>query len=164
MARVMLERYQRWFEYEKDAHQQVIESLESVPLDCRTSTEYQRAVDLFAHIIAARRLWLGRMGVLPMPDGPLFAKNTNLGQLIQEAEVVESTWDELYGRLTDEEVLKAFDYTSIDDKPFRNSVEDVLTQLFGHSWYHRGQIALLVRQAGGEPAITDFIYWCREPR
>jgi DinB family len=37
------------------------------------------------------------------------------------------------------------------------------TQLFGHSSYHRGQIATLVRTAGGEPAATDYIYWCREP-
>jgi uncharacterized damage-inducible protein DinB len=41
-------------------------------------------------------------------------------------------------------------------------VEDILAQLFGHSSYHRGQIAMLVRAAGGEPAVTDLIYWCRE--
>ena len=41
-------------------------------------------------------------------------------------------------------------------------IEDILAQLFGHSWYHRGQIALLVRAAGGEPAVTDLIYWSRE--
>jgi uncharacterized damage-inducible protein DinB len=46
---------------------------------------------------------------------------------------------------------------------FRNPVEEILTQLFGHSWYHRGQIAVLVRAAGGTPAITDLIYWCRQP-
>jgi uncharacterized damage-inducible protein DinB len=38
---------------------------------------------------------------------------------------------------------------------------DILAQLFGHSWYHRGQIAMLVRAAGGEPAVTDRIDWCR---
>jgi len=41
-------------------------------------------------------------------------------------------------------------------------VEDILAQLFGHSWYHRGQIALLVRSIGAEPAATDFVYWARE--
>ena len=38
----------------------------------------------------------------------------------------------------------------------------ILTQLYGHSLYHRGQIAMLVKQAGGQPAMTDFVYWCRE--
>jgi uncharacterized damage-inducible protein DinB len=55
------------------------------------------------------------------------------------------------------------EYQSLDSGRFRNRVEEVLTQLFGHSWYHRGQIAMLVRAAGGEPAVTDFIFWCREP-
>ncbi len=41
-------------------------------------------------------------------------------------------------------------------------VEDILTQLFGHSWYHRGQIAARVRELGGEPAATDFVFFTRE--
>ena len=31
-----------------------------------------------------------------------------------------------------------------------------------HSWYHRGQIATLVRALGAEPAVTDFVFWSRE--
>jgi uncharacterized damage-inducible protein DinB len=42
-------------------------------------------------------------------------------------------------------------------------VEDILTQLFGHSSYHRGQVALLIRDLGGEPAVTDYVFWVREP-
>lgn len=34
---------------------------------------------------------------------------------------------------------------------------------FEHSSYHRGQIALLLRSAGAEPAVTDFLFWTREP-
>jgi uncharacterized damage-inducible protein DinB len=55
-----------------------------------------------------------------------------------------------------------FTYQSFDSGRFQNTIEDVLTQLFGHSWYHRGQIAILVRQAGGTPALTDLIYFTRE--
>jgi uncharacterized damage-inducible protein DinB len=163
MARVILDRYLRWFEYEKDAHQKVIRSLESVPAERRTSAEYQKAVDLFGHMIAARRLWLGRMGVLPPFTGEPFPKGAQLSQLAEQAREVEQAWDEHFRRLTDEEAQRPFEYMSLDKKPFRNHIEDVLTQLFGHSWYHRGQIAMLVRQAGGEPAVTDFVYWCREP-
>ena len=35
-------------------------------------------------------------------------------------------------------------------------VEDVLTQLYGHSRYHRGQIAMLLRSIGAEPAATFY--------
>ena len=66
-------------------------------------------------------------------------------------------------KITDDEIGRTFEYLSLDAGRFRNRIEDILTQLFGHSWYHRGQIAMLVRAAGGEPAITDLVYWCREP-
>ena len=56
-----------------------------------------------------------------------------------------------------------FEYQSLDAGRFRNRIEDILAQLYGHSWYHRGQIACWSAPAGGEPAVTDFVYWCREP-
>ena len=55
-----------------------------------------------------------------------------------------------------------FEYTSLDAGRCRSRIDDVFAQLFGHSWYHRGQIAALVRAAGGEPAVTDLIFWSRE--
>jgi uncharacterized damage-inducible protein DinB len=64
--------------------------------------------------------------------------------------------------VTDEELEREFEYQSLDAGRFRNGVDGVLAQLFGHSSYHRGQIAMLVRAAGGEPAVTDLIYWCRQ--
>ena len=75
---------------------------------------------------------------------------------------IESRWNEYLGRLTDAELARVFEYRSFDGGRFRNRVEDVLTQMFGHSLYHRGQIATLVRAAGGVPATTDFVFWARE--
>ena len=67
-----------------------------------------------------------------------------------------------FGKLTDETIDQTFEYQSLDAGRFRNRIEEILTQLYGHSLYHRGQIAILVKQAGGKPAATDFVYWCRE--
>ena len=53
-------------------------------------------------------------------------------------------------------------YQSLDGKRFRNTVEDILAQLFGHSWYHRGQIASRIKAIGGTPAVTDLVFWSRE--
>jgi uncharacterized damage-inducible protein DinB len=52
-------------------------------------------------------------------------------------------------------------YTNQTGKSFRNTPRDILTHLGMHSHYHRGQIAILVRQAGATPAVTDFIAFCR---
>jgi uncharacterized damage-inducible protein DinB len=58
--------------------------------------------------------------------------------------------------LTDAELDRSLAYTALDGRRFRNRAEDVLTQLFHHSAYHRGQIAMLVRAAGEERASTEF--------
>jgi uncharacterized damage-inducible protein DinB len=158
----LVSQYRRWFEYEQDAHAKVIRSLESVPVDRQSSPEYRRAVSILAHIVAARSLWLGRLGVAPAASGSLFPEDMELGQVVTQWNDVARLWTDFLGQLTDEAIAKAFEYQSLDAGRFRNRLEEVLTQLFGHSWYHRGQIAMLVRAAGGEPAITDFIYWCRE--
>jgi DinB family len=41
---------------------------------------------------------------------------------------------------------------------FTNSPEEVMVEIICHSAHHRGQVALLLRQNGSEPAVsTDFI-------
>ena len=162
MARELAGRFQRWFEYERDAHAKVLRSLESVPAARRSSPEFQRAVALLAHVAAARRLWLVRIGVLSGPQGTLSPENLTLAEATGLLQSVQAPWAEYLARVTDEGLGREVEYQSLDAGRFRNHIEDVLAQLFGHSWYHRGQVAMLVRAAGGEPTVTDLIYWCRE--
>lgn len=157
------ERYRRWFEYEQDAHAKVLQSLATVPESRHSSAEFRKAVDLLAHVTAARRVWLYRFGIAPVPPPSLFPQGASLADLANTLRAVQEQWSAYFGRLDDAELARMFEYKSLDAGWFRSRVEDILTQLFGHSWYHRGQIATLVRAAGGEPAVTDFVYWCREP-
>ena len=162
MSREFVGRFERWLSYERDAHEKVIRSLESVPADRRACPEFERAVAILSHVAAARRLWLVRLGVLPGPQGPLSPERLSLAEAADLLQSVHGPWTEYLARLTDEEIGREVEYQSLDAGRFRSRVEDILAQLFGHSWYHRGKIALLVRAAGGEPAVTDLIYWCRE--
>src|SRR3954468_12113118 len=57
MSRVIADRFQRWFEYERDAHAKVLRSLESVPPGRRSDPEFARAVATLAHVAAARGIW-----------------------------------------------------------------------------------------------------------
>lgn len=163
MTKNMADRYRRWFEYERDAHAKVLASLHSVPPDGRQSPAFRRAVTLLAHIVAARRVWLYRLGLASSPPQEFFPENLTLDEVAADLEAVESLWADCVARCDDTELSRRIEYQSYDAGRFCNTVEDILTQLFGHSWYHRGQIAALVRTAGGRPAVTDFIYWCREP-
>ena len=101
------------------------------------------------------------MPLRPAPE--LFPQNTVLGDLPDQLQQMQAAWTSYLSTLDDDALARSFEYRSYDGGHFRNTIEDILTQLFGHSWYHRGQIAALVRSLGAEPAITDLVFWAREP-
>jgi uncharacterized damage-inducible protein DinB len=158
-----IERFQRWYVYEKDCHAKVVASLDTVPPDRRASPEFGKAVALLAHMVAARKLWLHRMGGSSELPKDIFFESPSLEWVRDALAGMETAWSTYLECLTDPDLERVFEYKALDGQPYRNQVVDILTQLFGHSWYHRGQIAILVRQLGGTPAITDFVFWCREP-
>src|SRR5262249_26385470 len=94
---------------------------------------------------------------------PSFPTGITLDELREGLAAMEHGWDAYLACLTDDGMARAFEYKSSDAAWLRSVVEDILTQLFGHSWYHRGQIAMLVRASGGEPAVVDLVHWSREP-
>jgi uncharacterized damage-inducible protein DinB len=161
MNDTLISRYRRWFEYEKDSHARTVESLTAVPEQLRKSEGFSKAVYLMSHIVAARRMWLFRFG-LTKEKAELFPGETRLEELPTQLAEMETLWTQYLNQLDDTELARVFEYQSYEGSRFRNTVEEILTQLFGHSWYHRGQIAQLVRSIGGEPAVTDFVFWARE--
>jgi len=163
MATIPVAEYQRWFEYEKESHAKVIDSLMAVPQAKRSTPEFQKAVNLMAHVVAARCLWLYRFGIVAEPPQGLFTTDAKFEELPASLAAMESLWEDYLSKIDDAELIRPFEYRSLDGKQFRNAIHDILTQLFGHSLYHRGQIAAMVRSIGSEPAITDFVYWTREP-
>lgn len=158
----LIDRYRRWFEYEKDSHTKTLDSLNAVAEDLRQSEGFRKAVYLLGHIIAARRMWLFRFGVL-RDKVELFPEETKLAELPARISEMETLWSQYLSQLDDTDMARVFEYESYEGSRFQNTIEDILTQLFGHSWYHRGQIALLLRSIGAEPAVTDFVFWARAP-
>jgi len=158
-----IERYRRLFEYEKDSHAKVLASLEGVAPERRGPGAYAQALSLFAHIAAARRLWLFRLGHAAEPPTEFFPTGLTLEQLRNAITVMEAAWSDVLAGMDEGELDRVFEYQSLDGPRFRNTIEDILTQLFGHSLYHRGQIALLMRQVGAPPAETDYVFWTRQP-
>jgi uncharacterized damage-inducible protein DinB len=155
-------RYRRWFEYEKDAHAKVLASLQAVPLAARTDPAYGSTVDMFAHVFAARRMWLYRFGAVAERPQTAFPSAVSVEAVENEMQAVHALWSAYMARLDAAELSRVFEYRALDGKGFRSSVDDILAQLYGHSWYHRGQIASRLRTIGATPASTDFVLWSRE--
>jgi uncharacterized damage-inducible protein DinB len=161
MPPTLVDQYRRWFEYEKDSHRKVLESLETVPEGSRASAPYQKALDLTGHLIAARRIWLHRLEPSHERPAAIFPTGVQKESLPAGFEAMHRDWTDYLGRLTDPDLDRVVTYRTTEGVEYRSVLADVLTQLYGHSHYHRGQIASLVRATGGTPAITDFIFWTR---
>jgi len=159
----MIDRFRAWYEYERDSHTKVLAELQSVPADRRGEPECRKAVSIFAHLIVCRRLWLHRLGMLDEGPHDLFPKEVSLETLAAWQREVDELWTRRLGEWTDADLATPFEYAAFEGKRYRNTIEEILTQLFGHSWYHRGQIAMLVKQSGGKPVETDFVYFSRRP-
>lgn len=161
MTEILISRFRRWFEYEQDSHTRVLASFETVPTASRSAEAFQQALDLMGHMVFARKLWLYRLGGLA--EKPVvFPKTVTLDELPAQFEAMHAAWSDYLNSVTDDDLVKIFEYQSLDGKRFRNTVEDILAQLFGHSWYHRGQVASRIKAIGGTPAVTDLVFWSRE--
>jgi uncharacterized damage-inducible protein DinB len=157
----LADRFRRWYEYERDCNAKSLEMLASVPPDRRAAVEFQKAVDRMAHLVAARRRWLHRLGGPPQAPPVAFPQGTRLEDLPALVADTEATWTAYLGRLDDGELARVLEWPAPDGRRYRLDVESVLTQTFGHAWYHRGQIAQLVAALGGRAVDTDYPFWCK---
>ena len=143
----LLMRHMRW------ADQRVFRSLVQV------EQVLPDALTLFGHIAAAERIYLERIeGIDPFPQD-FWPQLT----LEEAAATSQKAWDELtqvVERTSD--LSQLVRYRNSRGTYFETPVEQMLLHLFLHGEHHRGQIASLVREAGGTPAVTDMITFVRE--
>lgn len=65
---------------------------------------------------------------------------------------------------TDERLAESIAIPWIPAPPLSLTVAEALTQAAMHTHYHRGQNATRLRELGGEPPMTDYIYWLGKGR
>ncbi len=158
--KTMIERFRRWYDHERDSNAKCLVMLASVPEENRSNLFYQKAIDKMAHLVAARQRWLYRLGISPtLPE--IFPKETKLSDLPAQVESVEHAWVTYLSTLDDAKLAEKVEFTGPDGKRFRYDLESLLTQVNGHAWYHRGQIAMLVNEVGGKMVDTDYIFFHR---
>jgi len=80
-----------------------------------------------------------------------------------DAKRLDGLWTAYLESLSDANLDAEVRYHSTEGKPFASLRRDILTHVYNHSTYHRGQIAILVKLAGGTPPdTTDFIVFSRQ--
>ena len=120
-----------------------------------------RALELFAHGRGAAHGWLMRRRgeesrVEVWPTLTLEACGILAGENAAELRAVLDA-----AAADDDGLQREVSYVNSAGRAFRSTVADILLHVALHGSYHRGQVALLVRQSGGVPASTDYIALAR---
>jgi uncharacterized damage-inducible protein DinB len=155
----MIDRYRYWYEHECDCNDKMLGMLESVPVDRRTDPSFARALILAAHLGACRENWLIRMTESDRAPSNWWPEDVDLESLRPRFQKLQAGWTSYLANLTDEDLKRDFEFAVKDGTRFRWNIEGQIVQLVGHAFYHRGQIAILVDQLGGETVDTDYLYW-----
>jgi uncharacterized damage-inducible protein DinB len=142
----MTEMLLRFFEFDRWANRESLRSLEAM------TNPPERAVALMAHIAATQRVWLDRARSLP--QSVAVWPQWSLSETAKELPGVPGEWARL---IATDDLSREFAYTNTKGQKFSSRLNDVVQHVIFHGVYHRGQIAQLVRQHGGQPADTDFI-------
>ena len=118
-----------------------------------------RALELYAHVLGAEQVWMSRM--LERESRVAVWPTLSLGDAATLAAENAAELREFVAQRTAAQLQERVKYSNSLGMPFESAFEDMLLQLILHGCYHRGQIALLVRGAGGEPSPTDYIAFVR---
>jgi uncharacterized damage-inducible protein DinB len=161
--------FQRLIEHDARANRQVLQSLRGAQRALERdgaaagAPAFTRAVEVFAHILAARRIWLSRIDAATVPPPEVFPAGWSLEQCGHECGELDGAWSAFLRAMPAAALADEVRYTSTEGQPWRSRIDDILTHVATHGAYHRGQIARLVAEAGGEPAETDYILSARRP-
>lgn len=153
-----LDHYRQLHQYEAWASGRVLDAL-------ATARSYEpallRARGIFAHIQKARALWLWRLGAGEKPAWELFP-DWALDRCRAETGVMDQAWSRFLDSLAGDGLERRVNYSGLDGKGYTSLVHEILSHVYNHSTYHRGQIAMLIVQAGGQAPSTDMVVFTRQ--
>ena len=119
----------------------------------------ERALELYGHVLGAEHVWLARLrGEKPTVKVWPRLSVREAGAL---AAVLHDEFDGYVASLSQDDLDRDVTYTNSAGQQFTSRVEDILVHVALHGSYHRGQVAMLIRDGGGTPAPTDYIAFVR---
>jgi len=117
------------------------------------------ALELYAHVLGAELVWLDR--ALGRPQSTAVWPPAGLAECAAMAERSRAGWAAFLAGASDADLEREVSYVNSAGASFVSRLADILLHVALHGAYHRGQVSLLLRQAGAQPAPTDFIAFVR---
>lgn len=128
---------------------------------CESGLETHKPVlKLFSHILAARAIWAARITgeTAPAEVWPEFTARA-VSERLEAEDPIQAAFREINnqgnGPVT---------YSNSSGKKFTNELADIMLHVTIHGQHHRAQIALLIREKGYTPPVTDYIFYLRSKR
>jgi len=149
--------FHRLFDFDCWANSETLAGLKTAPSGA------ERARKAFCHIIGAQRIWLSRFES-PAPPSAQPWPDLTPDECAAALDNLRRRWKELLDSLTPDKLAGDLAYLSLKGAEYRTPIQDVLMHLVLHSAYHRGQVAAAVRDAGGKPALTDYVIYLRSAK
>ena len=148
--------YERLFRFDADCKLKTLEFMRA------SDSLNLHAVNSFAHILEAEKMWLSRLE-LGVKAPPLKLSNLWQGQTLDQCAVetqpVIDHWTRYLGGLADEDYSNQVSFINLKGMQVERPVYDLLTTVLNLSPYHRGQIATLTGNIEPEAPHTDYIFF-----
>ncbi len=151
--------YRESFEHEVDSNSKMLAMIASVPADRRSDPRFQRAVNLAAHLCACRENFYDMIAAEGHNRVDWWEESAAFESLSGRFAAMEKKWSAFLASIDQLRLESDFVIDEGEWGRFRVGVEAQIIQLLGHAFYHRGQIAMLVDELGGETVDTDYIDW-----
>jgi uncharacterized damage-inducible protein DinB len=141
------------------ANNRAIASIEALP--GAGITPPQKTLKLMSHIVAALHIWYARVAGEPEMALPVWGEML-LDDIKERNASICKLWVDLLKTKAESDLQTSYTYRNTQGNEYTSTLLEMLTHFPIHSAYHRAQIATLVREAGGTPAVTDYIQFARE--
>jgi len=144
------------------ADRQLLEALAEVPaeeLTRDTGGSFGSLLGTMAHILGAEQVWMARLVGAPLDRLPGEKDYANLPSL---AAGFTDFWPQLevfMASLSEAQLATRFSWVNFQGESHHAPYHQILLHFANHSTYHRGQVALQMRQLGHQPPGTDLAYW-----
>ena len=119
----------------------------------------RHALLVYAHVLGAEAVWLAR--IVGRPQDVAVWPSLTLDEAAALARRNAEELATIVASSTPEDLAREITYRNSAGTEFRTALEDILLHVCLHGSYHRGQVALVIRGSGGEPAPTDYIAFIR---
>jgi uncharacterized damage-inducible protein DinB len=118
-----------------------------------------QALQIMSHVLGAEEVWLSRLEQRPAAVAvwPVLS----VDECARLAEANRKGFAAYLAGLGGEDLDRVVAYVNSAGRAFESKAWDILVHAAMHGSYHRGQVMLLLRSSGHEPAATDYIAYVR---